>query len=62
MLGCVMSMNDDPRFTMGFYIDVVAVLVKHGFVIAPGIHSHSDSLVELLHLVHAFEGKPRGNP
>ena len=49
--------NDDPRFTMGLYLEVIAVLEKHGFVRAPDPAAHAGSLVELLHMVREFEGR-----
>lgn len=48
---------DDPRFTMGLYVDVLAVLEKHGFVRAPSTAAHAGTLVELLHMVREFEGR-----
>lgn len=52
------TQDDDPRFTMGLYFDVITVLEKHGFVRAPQPAAHARALVELLHMVREFEGRP----
>jgi hypothetical protein len=49
--------KNDPRFTMGLYLDVIRVLEKHGYVRAPGNAPGAGVLVELLHMVREFEGR-----
>ncbi len=48
---------EDPRFTMGLYVDIIFVLEKHGYVRAPGKKVGADVLVTLLHMVREFEGR-----
>lgn len=53
------SVADDPRFTIGLYLDVIAVLEKHRYVSPSGkegITARADVLVGLLHMVRDFEG------
>lgn len=50
--------NNEPRFTMGLYFEVITVLEKHGFVRAADPAAHAGAMVELLHMVREFEGKP----
>lgn len=48
---------DDPRFTIGLFADVIAVLEKHGYVKAPQKSALAGAMVDLLHLVREFEGR-----
>lgn len=56
-----MARPDDPRFTPGLLIDVQMLLEQHGYKAHPDVRSNSYTLVALLHLVEAFEGKNLGD-
>lgn len=48
--------KEDPRFTMGLYVDVIYVLEQHGYIRDTDPSAHARSIVELLHMVREFEG------
>ncbi len=52
-------MSGDRRFTAGLMVDVFAALERHGYQRGKDPKIYADCLVELLHLVEAFEGKRR---
>lgn len=54
---CKRSHTNDPRFNAGFVFEVLNVLDKHGFRRAEEPQHLARSLVRLLHLVEAYEGK-----
>jgi len=49
--------ENDPRFTAGLLIHVMEVLQQHGYKQHSDVRSNANTLVALLHLVEAFEGK-----
>lgn len=49
--------QDDPRFTSGLLLDAIALLERHGYRRAANPASLSDTMLQLLWLTEAFEGK-----